>query len=66
MDVADFGLPPRVLLLDYDSAFTRSFDAVFKAADCDVKRVGLRVTPGGTFQSSNTVSRCAPTFSAQA
>lgn len=36
MDTDDLGLPPRFLLLDHDSKFTRSFDA----SDCEVKRVG--------------------------
>jgi putative transposase len=40
MDMDDLGLPARFLLLDHDTKFTKSFDAVFEADDCEVKRVG--------------------------
>jgi putative transposase len=42
MDMADLGLPARVLLLDHDTKFTTSFDAVFQVDGCEVKRVGPR------------------------
>jgi len=40
MQMADWGLPPSYLILDHDTKFTDRFDAVFKADDCEVKRVG--------------------------
>jgi putative transposase len=40
MQMADWRLPATHLLIDYDSKFPRTFDAVFKAEDIEVKRVG--------------------------
>jgi putative transposase len=40
MDRDDLGLPPRFRVLDHDTKFTHSFDAVFEVDDCEVKRVG--------------------------
>jgi hypothetical protein len=40
LDRAELGLPATHLLLDHDSKFTDSFDAVFEADNTEVKRVG--------------------------
>jgi putative transposase len=40
MEMADWGLPGRFLLLDHNAKFTRDFDAVFEAEGTEVKRVG--------------------------
>jgi putative transposase len=40
MEMDDLGLPARILLLDHDTKFTRSFDAVFRADGCELNRVG--------------------------
>jgi putative transposase len=40
--VPDLGLSARFLLLDHDTKFTASFDAVFVVDGCEVKRVGPR------------------------
>jgi putative transposase len=40
MQMADWGLPATHLLIDHDSKFTDSFDAVFQTDNCVVKRVG--------------------------
>ena len=40
MPMADCELPATHLLIDYDSKFPRTFDAVFKAEDIELKRVG--------------------------
>jgi putative transposase len=42
MQMAEWGLPATHLLIDYDSKFPRSFDAVFTADGTEVKRVGPR------------------------
>jgi putative transposase len=40
MQMAEWGLPARFLLLDHDAMFTRDFDRVFEAEGTEVKRVG--------------------------
>jgi putative transposase len=40
MQMAEWGLQARFLLLDHDSKFTASFDAAFEAEGTEVKRVG--------------------------
>jgi putative transposase len=40
MQMAEWGLPPKYLLLDHDTKFTDQFDAVFEAEGAEVKRVG--------------------------
>ena len=40
MQMAEWGWPPSHLLIDYDTKFTRSFDAVFTAEGAKVQRVG--------------------------
>jgi hypothetical protein len=40
MEMAEWGLPGRFLLLDHDAKFTRDFAAVFEAEGTEVKRVG--------------------------
>src|SRR3954469_9752053 len=52
----------RILLLDHDTKFTTSFDAVFEADDCEVKRVGpaapnLNATGERWVQSAKTECR---------
>jgi transposase InsO family protein len=42
MQMAEWGLPPSRILIDYDSRFPRSFDAVFAADGAKVHRVGPR------------------------
>jgi hypothetical protein len=42
MQMAEWGLPPSRILIDYDSKFPRSFDAVFAAEGAKVQRVGPR------------------------
>ncbi len=40
MQMGEWNLPARFLLLDHDTKFTKSFDAVFEAESTEVKRVG--------------------------
>jgi hypothetical protein len=40
IEMAELGLPARYLLLDYDTKFTKDFEAVFEADGTEVKRVG--------------------------
>jgi putative transposase len=40
MQMTEWGLPARFLLMDHDSKFTGEFDAVFEADGTEVKRVG--------------------------
>jgi hypothetical protein len=42
MQMAEWGLPPSRILIDYESKFPRSFDAVFAAEGAKVQRVGPR------------------------
>src|SRR5262249_1359411 len=40
IQMAEWGLPARFLLLDHDAKFTGAFDSVFEADGTEVKRVG--------------------------
>jgi putative transposase len=40
MQMAEWGLPPKYLLIDHDAKFTGQFDAVFEAEGAKVQRVG--------------------------
>ena len=42
MQMEDWGLTARMLIIDHDTKFTRSFDAVFEVNDTEMKRVGPR------------------------
>jgi putative transposase len=59
MQMAEWGLQARFLLLDHDSKFTSSFDAALEAEGTEVKRVGpaasnLNATPERFVQTLKT------------